>query len=506
MRDRLVAAALVLALGTGPATAQDPLAAIDWLRDGLSLPSVAGEAPVTDTAAPADIDVTAIDRPSPDAVGLLPSSVSGLPDDLWGRSTAGDLARRLAGLGPGLLPEMRRLLFRVLVSELRPPSDSGPEGVLLLARVDTLIAFGALDPAKALLERAGTETPESFARLFDAALLTGTEDAACDTLRRRPDLSPNYAARVFCLARGGDWDAAALTLEVARALEFLPVYEDALLTRFLDPVLFEGVPPLAPPETPSPLVFRMSEALGDPIPTARLPLAFAQSDLRESRGWKAQIEAAERLARSGAVPANRLLGLYTQRQAAASGGVWDRVSAVQALELALAGGDPARVAPALDAAWRALSGIGLEPVMAELFARRLGDLSLPPDAARLAFRMGLLTDDFDGQRVGAAGASDADRFLAALAQGRPGDVAAPDALSGAIADGFRATTAPARLNGLVQENRLGEALLRAMTLIENGARGDLDELTDALAFLRAAGFETSARRAALEILILDPRG
>lgn len=504
MRARLIASTLALAICAGPASAQDPLAAIDWLRDGLSLPSGIAEAPVTDTAAPADIDVTAIDRPSPDAVGLLPSGVTGLPDDLWGRSAASDLARRLAGLGPGLLPEMRRLLFRVLVSELRPPADSGPEGLLFLARVDTLIAFGALDPAKALLERAGTETPESFARLFDAALLTGTENEACDTLRRRPELSSDYAARVFCLARGGDWDAAALTLEVARALDFIPIFEDALLTRFLDPVLFEGVPPLVPPESPSPLVFRMSDALGDPIPTARLPLAFAQSDLRESRGWKAQIEAAERLARSGAVPANRLLGLYTQRQAAASGGVWDRVVAVQQLEAALDSRDLSRVAPALIDAWHTMAGIGLEPVLAELFAPRLAGLNLPPEASALAFRMTLLTDDFaDPTR---SGGSEADRFLAALAQGRPGDVAAPNPTAGAIADAFRATSAPARLDGLIEESRLGEALLRAMTLIENGARGDVDELTDALAFLRATGFETSARRVALEILILDPRG
>ena len=128
MQARLIAFPLALGLSAGAAQAQDPLAAIDWLRDGLSLPSGIAEAPVTDTAAPADIDVTAIDRPIPDAVGLLPSGVTGLPDDLWGRSAASDLARRLAGLGPGLLPEMRRLLFRVLVSELRPPADSGPEG------------------------------------------------------------------------------------------------------------------------------------------------------------------------------------------------------------------------------------------------------------------------------------------------------------------------------------------------------------------------------------------
>ena len=46
------------------------------------------------------------------------------------------------------------------------------------------------------------------------------------------------------------------------------------------------------------------EAIGTPLPTAPLPLAFAHSDLRHTAGWKARIEAAERLVRTGAVSAN----------------------------------------------------------------------------------------------------------------------------------------------------------------------------------------------------------
>ena len=124
----------------------------------------------------------------------------------------------------------------------------------------------------------------------------------------------------------GDWNAAALTLKTAEALGFVTGEQSALLERFLDPEIEDGAAPLPPPSRPSPLVWRMMEAIGEPMPTNTLPVAFAQADLRANAGWKQQIEAAERLARTGAVAPNRLLGLYTERRPAASGGVWDRAA------------------------------------------------------------------------------------------------------------------------------------------------------------------------------------
>ena len=49
-------------------------------------------------------------------------------------------------------------------------------------------------------------------------------------------------------------------------------------------------------------------------------------------------------------------------------------------------------------------------------------------------------------------------------------------------------------------------MLRAMELFANGSRGDLDQLADALAFFRAVGLEDTARRAALQLIVLERRG
>ncbi len=258
--------------------------------------------------------------------GYLAPQVTGLPRNLWGLGRTDEIVALIGGERADTLPALQSLLTTLMLAEADPPGDAGGRGVLLLARLDKLLSAGALEQAAALLDAAGSTEPELFRRRFDVALLTGTEDSACAMMRETPQIAPTFPARVFCLARSGDWNAAALTLRTAQALGFVTEEEDALLSRFLDPDLYEGEPPLQKPAKPTPLVWRMFEAIGEPLPTNTLPLAFAQAELRDTAGWKAQIEAAERLARSGAIAPNRLMGLYTDRKPAASGGVWDRVA------------------------------------------------------------------------------------------------------------------------------------------------------------------------------------
>jgi hypothetical protein len=71
---------------------------------------------------------------------------------------------------------------------------------------------------------------------------------------------------------------------------------------------------MPPPPVPvTPLDWKIYEAIGEPLPTASLPVAFAYAELAPAAGWKAQIEAAERLTRAGTIAPNVILGLYTER-------------------------------------------------------------------------------------------------------------------------------------------------------------------------------------------------
>jgi hypothetical protein len=315
-------------------------------------------------------------------------------------------------------------------------------------------------------------------------------------------VAPTFPARVFCLARGGDWTAAALTLGTAGALGQITPEEEALLARFLDPDLFEGEPPLQPPPRPTPLVFRLHEAVGEPLPAVTLPRAFAHADLRDTSGWKAQIEAAERLARTGALDPNRLLGLYTERLPAASGGVWERVAAVQALDAAMASGDADKLARALPGAWQAMREGGLAHVLGALYGERIRALQLSPAAAGLGFRVALLSPAYEAAAAAHAPADREEELLRAVARGLPPPRAegmVQLALSG-LAQG---ALPPARVAMLLRSGRLGEAVLIALDDLAAGRAGDPRRMSDALATFRAVGLEATARRAALEYLILS---
>lgn len=497
-----------LAQGGGQETAQEPMSVIDWLAQDH--PSdhagrVLLEPPVTVTGQQSAIAVTVLGQQVM-PVGLVPESATGLPVDMWEATDVDALAGLIATAPVQEHPAMQTLLYTLLLSETRPPPGKQAAEIMLLARIDRLLDLGATDPAQALVQHAGaTDTAARFARWFDASLLTGDEDRSCAKLRSAPHLAPDYATRIFCNARSGDWPTAALLLETAHALELLPADTLALLDRFLSPDLFDGAPPLPVPPNPTPLTFRMFEAIGERFPTASLPRAFATADLRNVAGWKAQLEAAERLARTGALSPNRLLGLYSERRPAASGGIWDRVAALQRFEKALDSGKDVAIGQTLPAVWTAMQEARLEVPFAALFADRLAAQDLQNNTTtELAYRIRLLSANYELAAMTPPKGGKNSAYLAALAQGEPGRETAPGPVGQAINAGFLANApAPDNLKMALDEGKLGQVILQAITLFDSGARGNLADLTDALATFRAVGLEDTARRAALQLLLLD---
>ncbi len=518
MRIKAASFAVLGLLATSfPLRAQEegPLSAIDWLSQSITTPASAApgggtaidEPPVTDGGAlPEPVATTVLDGPSPDSVGLIPTNVSGLPRKLWGAGLTLEIAARLTADHTDTLPALRQLFLTLLLAELEAPVDAGGRGDLLLVRIDKLLALGALEQAAALIDAAGANTPAMFRRAFDVALLTGAEDRACEAMQSAPDLAPTLQARIFCLARSGDWDTAALTLRTAEALGQISPDQVHLMSRFLDPDLFEGEPAPVAPKPVTPLDLKMFEAIGEPLPTDGLPVAFSYADLGTQSGWKAQIEAAERLTRGGTIAPNVILGLYTERQAAASGGVWDRVDAFQEFDAALTSGDPARVTRTLPAAWARMQEAELEVPFAVLFGRSLMEVPLTGEAAAIAFRVALLSPQAElvASRHQPSGPTEV--FLAALAKGDLTGTTAPDSLGRAIVDAFLTPVPSAEAKALLDGNRAGEAILVAIDNIGRGVQGDLRGVTEGLSLLRLVNLESVARRTALELMILERRG
>ena len=124
------------------------------------------------------------------------------------------------------------------------------------------------------------------------------------------------------------------------------------------------------------------------------------------------------------------------------------------------------------------------------------------DAASIAFQVGLLSPEYEGVAIEAAQTgADFDPFLIAIARGLPAAARTPR--ERAIQAVFYNAPPPEALQSLLDQGKTGEALLRAIALFDAGAEGDLRSVTDALAVLRAVGLEDVARRAALQLLILD---
>ncbi len=521
--ESLRAASLGLALVVGlPALAQDgalqngPLSAIDWLGTGAGAP-LPGAYPVTPPAGSiggdGGIAVRALDALRPEAVGLYPASRVGLPATLWGPTPARALADLFADLPADMLPALRDLSLRLLLAEFNAPLPGpvpSPAPDFLLARIDKLVEFGALDQAAAVLDTLDSAEPVLRLRRFDIGLLLGDEHDSCAGVLREPPVA-DLAARVFCLSRSGDWDAADTLLITATAEGGIEPYLAELLQHFIhdDEVLPDDLTLLPPPPgLQDPLTWRLREATGDAQPSLGMPVAYAHADLRGTQGWRSQIEAAERLVRAGALSPNRLLGLYTERRAAASGGIWERVRMVQRLDNALREADAAEVGAALVEGWPLVQAGELEVAFASLYAQPLAQLPLTGAARDLAFRIGLLADSYETIALGLDPAAPADlRFLAAVARGLDPAQAGtmPGELAPAVARAFGAEPPlPQGMAERLAEGRLGEEILRVLGQL--GGPGDPRVLAEGLGALRALGLEDIARRVALESLLLERRG
>ena len=494
---------------TAPAPQADvmgdgPRSAIDWLTDPASLMRLIIEPEAEREQSREPIQTTLLGGPTLGGVGLLSPLITGLPQDTFSNARPERLLTLVSDLRPSDLPALQDLALVLLLAELTPPTTADGGTALLRTRVERLIAFGAIDQAQALLELAGADTPKLFDLWFDVSLLSGDDAQACATLRKAPDLTRDLGARVFCLSRGDDWAAGSLTLEAGRALGAISTADALLLSQFLDPEAYEGTPLPPLPATMTPLRFRLLDGLGEPPATLALPLAYAVSDLRDTIGWKAQIEAAERLVRTQAIAPERLRALYTARKPAASGGVWDRATAFQAFDTALQSGDPGAIANALPEVWAAMSRAGLQVPFARMFGADLTDLPLAPAAAQLAFKIGLLSKDFEKVAVSAE-RSDLPRdvFARSIAMGVAGDPRGLGPLAEAITLGFSLSQVPEPFATLVADDRLGEALLRVLLLLQDGAQSDPGDIAAALVLLRTNGLEPVARQAALQLLLME---
>lgn len=498
-------AAIALCFPTLLAAEALPLSAIDWLG---TPPQSTGDdqtpsQPKTNSMAIGakvpDIAVSPLETVSADSVGLLPPSTTGLPISIWRNSQARDIIQLLRRVPASQYPAIQSVIYSLLLAEADAPQAPSENGAFLAARISALIELGAVNPALALLERASPLPAPLVPILFDVSLYDSSIPPSCDQVLSLGVTYRDDATRIYCVARTGDWLTATLILQTAQALGTVSDRTAALLHQFLETDAQDDIfAALPPPTRVTPLEFRLYEAIGTPLPTNLLPRAFASSDLNGDNGWKIQITAAERLAETGAIGENQLLGIYTSREPSASGGVWDRVDAFQTLDRALDAGRREDISDALDAAWSVFRDTPLAASFSAIFAARLLEAPLTGADAIMAAKIAMLSPLYERAADKLGGQ---DRFLAALARGDLSHQSPQSDLERAIFDAFQSPRIPSAIDGLVAQGKLGEVILNALIQFEKGADGDPQDLLESLSTLRLIGLENTARRAAIAVYL-----
>ncbi|GLQ34431.1 hypothetical protein GCM10007939_07140 [Amylibacter marinus] len=442
---------------------------------------------------PQEIIVTPLSQISADAVGLISAQSAGLPSDFWGTLDA-DQIKGLITIQRPRLPEARALLQRIMIAELSPTLGASDGAQVLIARLDYLMSIGALDAVEALLNKAQPNTAALFAHWFDAKLLLTRPLEACAPLLGSSSIAHDLATRIYCLAQNQDWFTAYLTLETGRELGLITPEIAELLALFLDPERLDSQAPPAAGSFASPLEFTLREALALARPSKGATLAQLHLDLDDSAGWLQQLRAAERLARTGALPMRYLADVYQNGRASASGGVWERVRALASLRRSLTQNNPAQTCQDLDHAWETLAAVDLETFLADTYGERLATMNLP-ECTDLQINIILLHQNFRALLFDLIQTLPQSDIRHALVAHEFSSITGQTPLQRAVLRAF-----DAERSNIVSP---AEALLRALAAVNEGVGSDPLAVQRLLEILLDLGYQEEAYRFALEFVILE---
>ncbi len=438
-----------------------------------------------------------------DAVGLIPSRVSGLPNNLWKDSKTDELVDKVARLSTDLVPEALELLYVLLLAEANPPKDSIGDGKLFLARIDKLIEFGALDHANVLMGRGGRSAKSFFDRRFAIALLTQTARTPCSEISADHSTSADYSQRIYCLVRLGDWKTANIVFEISRMLgEFSPL-EEQIISIYLFPELAFSMAGIEFEEL-SPLSFRMLKDSGYSYSFQNDNNTFGYYLKDSNAPWQTRLAVHESLTKSLALPFETLLVAYAEGVPPASGGVWDRVMAIQALESALQFDRTEEIKNLFMEAYTHMNHAGLSVSFSKYFVPRVFNHLMEFGKIASDFFVPVIISELSpNQRNLLAPMTREESFYVALKFGQFESAIPGTALQESILAGLTATSVEGPLGDLVSQGRIGEALLEVFGTLQNANQTPPGEIRSSLAALTVLGLQVQAREIALQIMVIE---
>ncbi len=386
--------------------------------------------PAPETAAPAGngllplpVASDALGAVDPDSLGVLSADAGGFGPDLWDGVDRAQVRALLADM-PGRYRNaaLRGIAQRLLLTAAPAPA-AGPNGApdapgLLQLRLDALMAMGAVDDARRLLDTVpqGRMDAALIALRIDLMLLANTLDDACaltsQELERHPT-PPLRRAAILCQARSGQTAASAFGLTLLRDEGLTDPYFAALIGRIGDPAAAPvAVDEAVTPASLTPLHLAAMRTAGAAPPATVLEIAapaVLASLATSGPGAPAdRLAAGMRAAAMGALDSDALASLFatyplTEDDLARPISRAAELPPAEALALLYRAAESQTVkaarAEAMLTAMRQADGSGDLPVVARLLAPLASDMTPAPELswfAPAAARLALLNGDLPG--------------------------------------------------------------------------------------------------------------
>ena len=512
--------------------AESPLSAIDWLSNTISNPPHFLTEPQSRSNIRnsfTGISEEPLPRVSRNTVGVYAGQRFGFPHDLWSGDDETELASLIDQLPVIRIFQLQSFTKKLLISELPPPTSTpGVEesgGIFLKKRIEKLVKVGALDEAETLINLSLPNILGLVNVWEDVSLLTNRPDNLCNTILNSFGLDVTPAVKVICLARSGDWNAAAILLTSAATLGQIDVELETLLIKYLDPEVDISVKSESLKSTRSPLYFFLKRSSGVQSQTETAPISFLYSDLNRNVALRKRVYAAERLAAKAVINSNTLFSIYRTSTPSASGGIWKRMRHVQELDRLLNQESPELevIKNKLVDSIREFNSINLlshlsyaysielsnklsgldstilnDPLLTLfLLSKEVPDvwLDLHTDSSFLKLAV-LIKKNYRAERP----MKFSEDFPLSISLSR--DDAILKSISTGVAGIFpvnRNTTL--EINSDIKTQRKGSAILKAINLLAHGLDADLLDIEAGLASLVKLGFQEQAVEIAIELLV-----
>lgn len=312
------------------------------------------------------------------SVGLISVENTSFPGNIWNSSSEKLLAQKVNEMPEFELSSVNKLFKRLLILDTEPPINSigskNMGSLFLISRIDKLIEFGAIDEAETILDYIKNPGFELLKRKMDVALINGRLQGICKEIKSHSHSTVFLKFKILCLAREGDWNAAAIIFSVGSTLKLFTPIEKKLLLNFLDPEINIEIEKKEISKNLSPINFYLFLSRNSLPNSKNLSPKYNYYFKEIGTPLMTRIEASEKLVKKFSMNAHHLFSLYRSSSQNLETEKSTLIKSIVELDNALKGDDKGKKLEALLKAINIFSKKNLLPQLSREYEAYLLDL------------------------------------------------------------------------------------------------------------------------------------